>query len=206
MGGDFQEGCEYVQELFDSLQAVNPKMGIYGVLGNNDYERCTDEIRSSMKQHDMRLLEQVSDTVFLNDQFIILSGIENSTASDAATVERIKNCPTLSLHKKDFVILLTHTPDYAELYSTKNTDLVLAGHTHGGQVTIFGHAPKVPSVFGERFLTGLKYTSQGTPIIITNGIGTSQLPIRIGAPAEIVMIKLISGNGKSKSRTAREKL
>lgn len=197
MGGDYQEGCQYVKELFDSIQAVRPRLGIYGVLGNNDYERCTDEIRQSMKEHGMHLLEQKCDTIYRNGASIIVAGIENSTASDAETLARISTCPTLSLNDKDFVILLTHTPDYAEDHLTTHTDLALAGHTHGGQVLIFGHAPIVPSKYKERFLTGLKYTTQGTPIIITNGIGTSQLPIRAGAPAEVVMITLYSTGGSA---------
>jgi len=192
MGGDYQEGCEYVEELFDSIAAVKPKMGIYGVLGNNDYERCTDQIRLSMIHHGMHLLEQRCDTVVLNGSRIILAGIENSTASDSVTVSRIGICPTRSLHFDDFVILLTHTPDYAEEYDITNTDLVLAGHTHGGQVLILGRAPKVPSRYGERFLTGLKHNSAGVPMIITNGIGTSQVRVRIGAHAEVVLITLHS--------------
>jgi predicted MPP superfamily phosphohydrolase len=192
MGGDYQEGCQYVKELFDSLETIKPDLGIYGVLGNNDYERCTEEIRESMKEHNMKLLEQISDTIFKDNQKIIISGIENSTTTDKTLLERITKCPTLSLSKSDFVILLTHTPDYAQDNDISNTDIVLAGHTHGGQVLIFGHAPKVPSKYGERFLTGLKYTSKGVPMIITNGIGTSQIPIRIGAPSEIVLITLHS--------------
>lgn len=192
MGGDYQEGCQYIEELFDSIKAVKPQLGIYAVLGNNDYERCTDDIRRSMAAKGIRLLEQRCDTVYRNSARLILAGIENSTATDTATIKKIAICPTVSLHDKDFVILLTHTPDYAEDYLTTNTDLVLAGHTHGGQVLIFGHAPEVPSKYGERFLSGLKYTSQGVPIIITNGIGTSRLPIRLGAPAEVVIITLHS--------------
>lgn len=194
MGGDYQEGCQYVQELFDSIEAVKPRLGVYGVLGNNDYKRCTDDIRQSMKAHQIHLLEQTCDTVRRGEARIILAGIENSTASDVETINKIKTCPTLSLSDGDFVILLTHTPDYAEDYSTAHSDLVLAGHTHGGQVLIFGYAPVVPSKYGSRFLTGLKYTSQGTPIIITNGIGTSRMPIRHGAPAEIVVITLHRGS------------
>ena len=192
MGGDYQEGCQYVEELFDSIRAVKPQLGIYAVLGNNDYERCTDDIRQSMSAKDIHLLEQRCDTVYRNSARLILAGIENSTATDSVTIKKIAKCPTLSLHDKDFVILLTHTPDYAEDHLTTNTDLVLAGHTHGGQVLIFGHAPKIPSKYGERFLTGLKYTSQEVPIIITNGIGTSSIPIRSGAPAEVVIITLHS--------------
>ena len=61
----------------------------------------------------------------------------------------------LGLSPDDFVILLTHTPDYAEDVPVTNSDLILAGHTHGGQVTLFGlYAPIVPSHYGQRFLPG----------------------------------------------------
>ena len=99
--------------------------------------------------------------------------------------------PTLGLSPDDFVILLTHTPDYAEDVPVTNSDLILAGHTHGGQVTLFGlYAPIVPSHYGQRFLSGLKYNSKNIPMIVTNGIGTSQKAIRMFAPAEVVMIVL----------------
>ena len=91
--------------------------------------------------------------------------------------------PTLALSPDDFVILLMHTPDYAEDVAITNTDLVLAGHTHGGQVTLFGlYAPILPSHYGQRFRGGLKRNSQGIPMIITNGLGTSNKNIRMFAP------------------------
>lgn len=99
--------------------------------------------------------------------------------------------PHIGLSPDDFVILLTHTPDYAEDVPITNTDLVLAGHTHGGQVTLFGlYAPIIPSHYGKRFRTGLKYNSHHIPMIITNGIGTSNKNIRLFAPSEVVMIIL----------------
>ena len=45
LGGDYQEGCDYVKSLFAALAEVKPPYGIAGVLGNNDYERCTEEIQ-----------------------------------------------------------------------------------------------------------------------------------------------------------------
>ncbi len=71
-----------------------------------------------------------------------------------------------------------------------NTDLALAGHTHGGQVRIFGYGHIISSLYGSRFLTGLKYNTAKIPMIVTNGIGTSNKNIRIGAPSEIVIITL----------------
>lgn len=185
MGGDYQEGCEYVEPLFSALSRVKTPMGTYGVLGNNDYERCHEEIVRTMKHYGMRVLEHETDTLRKNGEQIIIAGVRNPFDLAHNGVS-----PTLSLSPKDFVILLVHTPDYIEDVSVANTDLALAGHTHGGQVRIFGVAPALNSRYGNRFVTGLAYNTAKIPLIITNGIGTSQLPIRVGAPAEIVIITL----------------
>lgn len=185
MGGDYQEGCQYVPELFAALAGVKTPMGTYGVMGNNDYERCHDEIINEMKRYGMHPLEHQLDTLRKNGEEIILAGVRNPF-----DLVRNGKSPSLGLSPSDFVILLVHTPDYVEDVSIANTDLVLAGHTHGGQVVIFGYAPIVPSHYGSRFLTGLKYNSAKIPMIVTNGLGTSNKNIRIGAPAEIVIITL----------------
>lgn len=99
--------------------------------------------------------------------------------------------PTVSLKPEDFVIMLTHTPDYVEDVDISNTDLALAGHTHGGQVSLFKRwTPARFSKYGNRFLTGMKKNSQGIPVIITNGLGTSRKDIRLFTPSEVVLIVL----------------
>lgn len=185
MGGDYQEGCEYVEPLFSALARVKTPMGTYGVMGNNDYERCHDKIVNTMKHYGMHPLEHEVDTLRKDGQQIIIAGVRNPFDLGRNGVS-----PTLALSPKDFVILLVHTPDYIEDVSVANTDLALAGHTHGGQVRVFGVAPALNSHYGNRFITGLAYNTAKIPLIITNGIGTSKLPIRVGAPAEIIVITL----------------
>lgn len=101
-------------------------MGTYGVMGNNDYERCHDEIVRTMKHYGMRVLEHEVDTLRKDGQQIIIAGVRNPFDLTHNGVS-----PTLALSPKDFVILLVHTPDYIEDVSVANTDLALAGHTHG---------------------------------------------------------------------------
>lgn len=91
----------------------------------------------------------------------------------------------------DFILLLTHTPDYAEDTDVSNANLVLAGHTHGGQVSLFKkYSPVKHSIYGNRFLTGRKENSAGVPIIITNGLGTSRMNVRLFTPSEVVLVVL----------------
>mgnify|MGYP001026224886 FL=1 len=186
LGGDYQEGCEYVEELFTELGRVHPPYGTAGVLGNNDYERCTEQIRECMKRHQIRVLEHRNDTVWRDSSFIIVSGVRNPFDLKANGIS-----PTLALHDSDFVILLTHTPDYVEDVPVPHTDLALAGHTHGGQVSFFRlWTPQTGSKYGSRLLTGRRTDSHGLPVIITNGLGTSRLPVRFCSPSEIVEITL----------------
>lgn len=188
IGGDLHEGCEYVPDVIAALGAVKTPLGTYAVLGNNDYEACYDDILKEMERQGIHLLEHKADTLRRNGEHIVIAGVRNPF-----DIGQNGQSPTLSLASEDFVVLLTHTPDYAEDVPITNTDLVLAGHTHGGQVTVFGlYAPIIPSHYGQRFLTGLKYNSSNTPIIITNGIGTSNKNVRLFAPSEVVVITLLS--------------
>ena len=186
LGGDYQEGCAYVPRLFRELARVAPPYGIYGVMGNNDYERCYQEVTAEMRRYGMQILEHTCDTIRIGDDRLILAGIRNPF-----DLGRNGISPTLNLSPDDFVVMLTHTPDYAEDTDISNTDLVLAGHTHGGQVT-FGRwlVPSTGSKYGKRFLSGRAITSKGIPVITTNGLGTSRMKLRLFAPSEVVLVVL----------------
>lgn len=186
LGGDYQEGCQYVDPLFAALGQVAPPYGTYAVLGNNDYERCTDEIRRAMQTHGISLLEHELDTLTRDGQHLILAGVANGF-----DLKRYATSPTERLKEEDYVIMITHTPDYTEDTDITHTDLALAGHTHGGQVTLLGLiVPETGSKYGRRFLTGLNYNTRGIPVITSNGLGTSRKNIRTGARSDVVMVTL----------------
>ena len=186
LGGDYQEGCDYVEPLFRTMMDGRPRYGAYAVMGNNDYERCTSLIAETMASNGIKLLEGDTASIYKNGCRIIVAGAKNTFRR-----KETEPSPTLRLSDADYVILLTHTPDYVEDVDVSNADLALAGHTHGGQVTLFGlWAPVNPSHYGRKFLKGLAYNSQGQPIIVSTGIGTSRKNIRAFAPSEVVVITL----------------
>lgn len=187
MGGDYHEGCQYVPELFAALSQIKTNDGILAVMGNHDYAACYNEIRQAMEQHHIRLLEHQLDTVIRNNQQICIAGVRNPF-----DLTENGRSPSLDAADNDFVILLVHTPEYVEQVPVTHTDLALAGHTHGGQVTFFGYAPVRHSALERRFRTGLKYNSVDIPVIITNGLGTSRKNIRMLAPSEVVVITLMA--------------
>ena len=192
LGGDYQEGCEYVVPLLAELGRVLPPDGIFAVLGNNDYERCTGLIRRAMREQGITLLEDSTATLYREDDSITLWGA-NAYAGRYPTAPKRSNTSIRETYIDDnsFTILLTHTPDYVEDADVSGVDLALAGHTHGGQVTLFGlYAPITASKYGTRFRTGLRRNSQGVPIIISGGLGTSRRNIRFCAPTDIIIVTL----------------
>ncbi|MEQ1715263.1 MAG: metallophosphoesterase [Hyphomicrobium sp.] len=86
------------------------------------------------------------------------------------------------------VILMAHEPDIFPQVPER-VALTLSGHTHGGQVRLFGYAPIVPSKFKSRYAYG-HIVEEGRNLIVSGGIGCSGLPVRFGSPPEIVVVDL----------------
>ena len=91
------------------------------------------------------------------------------------------------------VVLLAHEPDIFPRVPSR-VALTLSGHTHGGQVRLFGHSPMVPSRYGNRYAYGhvRERAPDGAPrdLIVSGGLGCSIMPVRFGVPPEIVMVEL----------------
>lgn len=187
LGGDYRgrNGGD-VNTLFTALSSVKTPYGTYAVMGNHERGVNDSLVRAAMQATGVKLLEHRVDTLLKNDERLLICGIRNP-------FDLVRNgiSPTLQLQSHDFVVMLTHTPDYVEDVDVSNTDLALAGHTHGGQVSLFKRwTPAHFSKYGNRFLTGLKYNSQGIPVIISNGLGTSRKDVRLFTPSEIVLVVL----------------
>ena len=89
------------------------------------------------------------------------------------------------------VILMAHEPDIFPDIPAR-VALTISGHTHGGQVRLFGYAPVVPSRFHNRYVYG-HIVEDNRNLIVSAGLGLSGYPIRFGAPPEIVLVELGSG-------------
>ncbi len=89
------------------------------------------------------------------------------------------------------IILMAHEPDiFPEV--PDRVALTLSGHTHGGQVRLFGFSPVVPSRFNNRYAYG-HVIEEGRSLIVSGGLGCSGFPLRFGVPPEIVVVELGSG-------------
>lgn len=86
------------------------------------------------------------------------------------------------------MILLAHEPDIFPDVPSR-VALTISGHTHGGQVRLFGYSPVVPSRFGNRYAYG-HVVEGGRNLVVSGGLGVAILPVRFGMRPEIVQIDL----------------
>ena len=86
------------------------------------------------------------------------------------------------------VVMMAHEPDIFPKIPER-VALTLSGHTHGGQVRLFGWSPMVPSRFGNRYAYG-HVCEGGRDLVVSGGIGCSILPVRFGVTPEITVIEL----------------
>jgi predicted MPP superfamily phosphohydrolase len=186
LGGDYVEGSpRYIHSCFNELGLLKAKHGVFGVLGNHDHWQGADSCRIEMKKSGIRSIDNNAYWIGRNDQRLRIGGVGDH-CEDKQFLERTID----SAKKSDFVVLVSHSPDYAMEITSDKVDCIFSGHTHGGQITLFGmYAPKVPSRYNQKLRTGLVMVNQMT-VIISNGIGTALLPLRFFARPQIVIAEL----------------
>ena len=86
------------------------------------------------------------------------------------------------------VVMMAHEPDIFPQVPNR-VSLTLSGHTHGGQVRLFGWSPIVPSRFGNRYAYGHVH-EEGKDLVVSGGIGCSIMPVRLGVTPEITVIEI----------------
>lgn len=190
------------------LAGLKAPLGVHAVLGNHDWwdddaaqERRSGPIKSKIALEAAGLAVYENDVVRLEKDGLPfwIAGLGDQWAfwwrenpnDDLEGVDDLSG--TLEKITDDApVILLVHEPDIFPQVPAR-VALTLAGHTHGGQVTFAGYAPFVPSKYGQRYRYG-HIVEDDRNLIVSAGLGCSTLPIRFGAPPEILLITVASGH------------
>lgn len=202
-----------------ALEQLKAPLGVHAVLGNHDWwDEPEVQRRRSGPTRAGRALQAVGIPVYENDAVRLeknghafwIAGLgdqwafypRSRSAKDRASGDRrrrvyyegVDDLPaTLAQITDDApVILMAHEPDIFPSVPNR-VSVTIAGHTHGGQVRLFGFAPVVPSRFGDRYVYG-HIVEQGRHMIVSGGLGCSALPVRLGAPPEIVVVEVGDGD------------
>lgn len=186
LGGDFVDyDAKYMDPCFDEMKKIKSRFGVYGVLGNHDYGVGEELVKREMRKASITVLDNKAEWIEASGQRIRIGGTADFLK------DRVDLADTLEgLEEDDFAILASHNPSFAKRITNDKIDLVLSGHTHGGQVTLLGMwAPFFHLRYGQNNRTGY-YETEHAKVIVSNGVGITILPIRLFARPQINIITL----------------
>jgi predicted MPP superfamily phosphohydrolase len=170
------------------LKDFRAPLGVYSVLGNHDWWYSGAKVRKALEQNGIKVLENESAKVDARGTSFWLVGLADLWTRPQRIADTVATVP-----EGQPLIALTHNPDIFPNVPQR-VQLVLAGHTHGGQVRFPLIGPVISSSeYGDRWVQGHVF-EDNHHLFVTTGIGTSIVPVRFGLPPEIVILTLKSGS------------
>jgi hypothetical protein len=173
----------YAAPCAEVIGQLRARHGIYAVLGNHDHWTDAALIADLFRAEHVRVLINEGTRVDLRGAAFWLAGVDD-------TMVGLEDLSLALAGSRDdeFKLLLAHNPIILRRAARANVDLVLSGHTHGGQVTWRSERSRSGRP-RRRLLRGLGRRGN-TQIYVTRGLGTVVLPIRYGCPPEISVLEL----------------
>jgi hypothetical protein len=175
----------YIWPVARALGKLRARLGVFAVLGNHDFRVDAEEITRALRAQRIRVLRNSHCALRSRGRSLWMVGVDDLWWGAEDIRAALRSVPT-----RDPKVLLCHNPLGVHMASEHGVDLMLSGHTHGGQVRL----PVVGSVYGrsklgERFVEGWNRLN-GTQIYVSRGIGKVLVPLRFGCPAEISILRL----------------
>ncbi len=183
LGGDYVTGDGgNIQSCVGELGRLRAPFGVYAVLGNHDNWADKDKTVKALLGAGMTVLD--------NRGARVAPGVWVGGVGDLWTETADVEAATEDASDGDYVILLSHNPRAIEEADTASIDLMLSGHTHGGQI-LPGRllSPYLPGRLRQTMTSG-RYTVNGTEVIVSKGVGTVFAPVRFMVKPEVNLITL----------------
>jgi predicted MPP superfamily phosphohydrolase len=173
--------------MTDSLRALRAPNGVIAILGNHDYDHDPVKVAAWLRTTGARVLVNECVVIEKGDARLGIGGVDDWTHG---VIDPHGGCASLPPDIPR--VVLSHNPDGAlELLSTARVDLVLAGHTHGGQIVLpwLGALARHCTVCDASSASGWVARAP-VPLYVTTGVGVL-LPLRINCPAEVLIVRLV---------------
>ena len=188
--GDAIDKSYNIPLLNKFLELIDKSIQKVAILGNWEYQAAVNlqDLKTMYAGHNCELLINETRQYTFHQKTISITGVDDYLRGHADF--------TMSLQgykQSDYHIVLSHCPQYRDdiailLNNEVKVDFVLSGHTHGGQITLFGFAPYLPQGSG-RYVKGW-YKDNNPKLYVSKGIGTGVVPLRFCARAEIAIFNL----------------
>ena len=188
LGGDFADysrNGDFFEGTLREISKARATDGIWGVEGNHDnYARLFDV----KARYGINILDNTGHEI---QPGFYLGGVHDAWNRQPSIEDAVADA-----NEDDFILLITHNPDVSMWQPTNRIDLILAGHTHGGQITFFGypfilHVVSVTQ-FGTRFAGGFAESADGVPVFTSIGVGPNYGWPRVFAQPEVVIFTMFA--------------
>ena len=183
--GDLVDCESCIDWIPDTLARLTARYGVYCVLGNHDARVDVDRLTRVLEQGGLQRLAGRHVQVTIRGVPVVLGGNELPWLAPAADFEH-----SLPPHRGGpFRIALAHSPDQLAWAQAHDVDLLLAGHTHGGQIRLPWIGPIfAPCRVGVKYASGV-FHAPPTIMHVTRGI-SGELPLRMNCPPEMAHLVL----------------
>ena len=187
---------DYIETAAKFIGKIKSKYGTYSCVGDHDnwayrqdYVRSLREVKKSLNDYNVEMPDNEFRFIEIDSSRIGITFVTNTYVSDISETT-LRNL--VSSNKAEFKIFLTHQPQEFLINSAaeNNYDLFLAGHTHGGQITLlFPFVQLTPTLFETTYIKGDFYF-KNMLAVVCGGLGMSLAPVRYNSTPEIVIITL----------------
>ena len=188
LGGDYVlRTADSIFALAPALAQLNPRFGIFAILGNHDHWKGVDTVEEGLIRSGITVLRNRGLSLALDGgSQVFLAGVDDGWVGKNDLAAALQGRPP-----KATTIVLMHEPDFAdEWFDNPQIQLQLSGHSHGGQVRLpLLGSPFLPP-YGRKYDKGL-YRVGPLPLYTNVGIGVTA-PIRLNCPPEVTQIRLVA--------------
>lgn len=183
--GDYGHTARGLEALIRLGKLLEAPHGRYGVRGNDDWAAPS---RRTLASAGIHLLESQSQVIEQGGHRLFLAGQQYGSTVPLKSI-------LASERPDDYAVFLCHMPDGVDelgrLGAGQHVNLLLCGHTHGGQVRVpLWGAIVTESKYHKKYEAGL-YQAHGVPLYVSRGIGVSVFPVRIFCRPEIAVLDLV---------------
>jgi predicted MPP superfamily phosphohydrolase len=179
LGGDYVTwgDRDFVQPAADDLSSLSAPHGVFGILGNHDDDH---DMPAALARRGVQMLRDARTRLTIRNESVDLVGVRFWTKRQMDIAPLVRDSAPMT-------ILLAHDPRRLTEAAALNIPLVLAGHTHGGQVVL----PVVGALAAQKFpvVAGVG-RREGTTMFVSKGLGTVYVPVRVNCPPEVAILTL----------------
>jgi hypothetical protein len=190
-GGDLAtSGVRECLPHAEALRSLTAPLGVYAVFGNHDhYTHDLAGLRALYERCGVRVIDNEAAVLERGGGRLALAGIDDWNIGTPRLDEALERARAQAPGAP--IVLASHNPDAFFAAARRGVALVLAGHTHGGQVRIPGR-PVLVRMSRYRLDEG-RFRAEGCELVVSRGLGASGLPVRLFCPPEAVLVTLRVG-------------